>query len=155
MSPKELGFSAPSLPLPSSLLFIWAKYVHRKVNSPSLTEHKLRMTRLARLPYMGSGVFQYTLLFAKFMGRKTPCMRGRFSFFRFFFPSFLVRHSQTIKKLSGEAVLVDPGGSFFLAFTQGEAKQSIIPTGGSRVWTKARKNMLASPNPLFLNGVYW
>lgn len=34
------------------------------------------MTCLAGLPYMESAVFQSSVLFAKFTGRKTPCFRG-------------------------------------------------------------------------------
>lgn len=34
------------------------------------------MTCLAGLPYMESAVFQSSVLFAKFTGRKTPCLRG-------------------------------------------------------------------------------
>lgn len=82
--------------LPSSPVFIWAKYVHAKVNS-LLATHKLRMTCLAGLPYMESAVFQSSLPFAKFSGRKTPCMRGLLFFF-FFFPSFCSASLKNCKK---------------------------------------------------------
>lgn len=61
--------------LPSSTGFMWAKYVHAEVNALPAT-HKLRMTCLVGLPYMESAVFQSSVLFAKFTGRKTPCLRG-------------------------------------------------------------------------------
>lgn len=79
--PRFLPRDPASLPLglPSSPVFIWAKYVHAKVNSLPAT-HKLRMTCLAGLPYMESAVFQSSLPFAKFTGRKKPCMRGLFFF---------------------------------------------------------------------------
>lgn len=71
-SPQRPQPSAPGLtPSPP---FLGAKYVHAKVNSLPAT-HKLRMTCLAGLPYMESAVFQSRLPFAKFTGRKTPCMR--------------------------------------------------------------------------------
>lgn len=95
-SQRDPASLAPGLP--SSPLFIWAKYVHAKVNSLPAT-HKLRMTCLAGLPYMESAVFQSSLPFAKFTGRKTPCMRGLlfFSFF-FFFPSFCSASFKNCKK---------------------------------------------------------
>lgn len=80
--PRDPASLAPGLP--SSPVFIWAKYVHAKVNSLPAT-HKLRMTCLAGLPYMESAVFQSSLPFAKFTGRKTPCMRGLLSLSLFFF----------------------------------------------------------------------
>lgn len=93
--PRDPASLSPGLP--SSPVFIWAKYVHAKVNSLPAT-HKLRMTCLAGLPYMESAVFQSSLPFAKFTGRKTPCMRGLlFFFFSFFPPLFVVRHSKTKK----------------------------------------------------------
>lgn len=85
-SQRDPASLAPGLP--SSPLFIWAKYVHAKVNSLPAT-HKLRMTCLAGLPYMESAVFQSSLPFAKFTGRKTPCMRGLL-FFSFFFFSVVL-----------------------------------------------------------------
>ncbi|XP_057172071.1 muscleblind-like protein 1 isoform X7 [Ursus arctos] len=95
--PRDPASLSPGLP--SSPVFIWAKYVHAKVNSLPAT-HKLRMTCLAGLPYMESAVFQSSLPFAKFTGRKTPCMRGLlFSFFlSVFFHRFVVRHSKTVRK---------------------------------------------------------
>lgn len=56
--------------LPSSPVFIWAKYVHAKVNS-LLATHKLRMTCLAAF-LMESAVFQSSLPFAKFSGGRRP-----------------------------------------------------------------------------------
>ena len=92
--PRGPAFLFPRLP--SSPVFIWAKYVHAKVNSLPAT-HKLRMTCLAGLPYMESAVFQSSLPFAKFSGRKTPCMRGLLFFF-FFFPSFCSASLKNCKK---------------------------------------------------------
>lgn len=86
--------------------------MHAKVNALSAT-HKLRMTCLAGLPYMESAVFQSSLPFAKFTGRKTPCRRGFLLlllgfFFFFFLHRFVVRHSKTVRKVSIEALWVEP-----------------------------------------------
>lgn len=78
------GANPSPIPVP---VFIWAKYVHAKVNSLPAT-HELRMTCLAGLPYMESAVFQSSLPFAKFTGRKTPCMRGLLFFLSSFPPWF-------------------------------------------------------------------
>ncbi|KAM4863086.1 muscleblind-like protein 1 isoform X10 [Urocitellus parryii] len=66
------------------------------------------MTCLAGLPYMESAVFQSSLFFAKFAGRKTPCMRRLLLLLFlllllllllfFFFHRFVVRHSKTVRK---------------------------------------------------------
>lgn len=72
--------ASPSPGLPSSPVFAGAKDVHAKVNSLPATR-KLRMTCLAGLPYMESAGFQSSSPFAKFTGRKTPCVRPEGSFF--------------------------------------------------------------------------
>lgn len=68
------------------------------------------MTCLAGLPYMESAVFQASLPFAKFTGRKTPCRRGLPPPFLLllFFHRFAVRHSKTVRKVSIEALWVEP-----------------------------------------------
>lgn len=64
--------------------------------------------------------------FCQVYGAEDALHEREVSFFLFFFsPQFssasLTNHKKNTKKRSGEAVPVDPGGDFSLAFTQGEA----------------------------------
>lgn len=91
--------------LPPSTGFMWAKYVHAEVNA-LLATHKLRMTCLVGLPYMESAVFQSSVLFAKFTGRKTPCLRGLPLFLPFWW--FCSASLKNCKKSKYRAFRVEP-----------------------------------------------